>query len=756
MAENDILEELLNTYSTVPAVKTEEEEETVEVYPEEETPTPEETQQPAKEEVTPEETDDDMRVVPEQEEPQEDDVPAIDAVAEQEEKTAPPAEFPTQMFSLDDEETAEEAVQMTMEDFAAVEESAEEEQPENPSWEEQLEETRKEQIRDFQIRMNREETDFRYDDGEAPDELPTAQPLPEGAERLQKHVAFEGDYTSPTQKNDVAGELFFRYRSFRFRLLLALVPVVLLILSECTLVVYGQPTVMAPLFLLFNFAAFVALGGLLLPMLRDGFQAVRRRKLTVDTVPFAVFAVTFVHTALLWFRLPAVETGEARLLTAAAGVLLLLCGVGRMCRNSRILKNFAFLSKDGEKMAASLIEDERAAVEIGRRAVVAGVPRVAYFRSVKFLDDFMANSYIRDRYDEVLQRYLPCAAAVSVVVGILTAVFTKDFWNFFYALTACVCVTMPAASLALGVPLYRECKRQLKAGNMVCGYAAAERFGDLHGVALDVSDVYLENSVALHGMRLFGNARIDEVITDAAAVAIRSDGPLSGLFLRIIQEKTEILPPVENLVFEQDMGFSGWVGGRRVLVGNRKLLENHGVHTPSGDYERKYKKDGRELVYLSVAGELSAMFVISYVTDPTVAEALHELEGAGISLLIRSLDPNITEESLCAGFGISDFYVDLLTASAGRLYDRLRHDQEEKASAGAAVAGTLESMATLLCGCKRLRRRGIAAMIAQIVCGAIAALVCLSAAFSGGLISAGTLLLMLLGTALVSIVSAWF
>ncbi len=748
MSENDILEELLNTYSTVPEARTEREEEdtaqeaaVAEDVAAKDVPCPEEVPACEQEEAA-EETDDDMKVVPEE---------APDA-----EKAAPPAEFPTQMFSLDEED---EAVQMTMDDFAVppAEDLPAEEEEAAPSWEEQLEETRKEQIRDFQIRRNREDTDFRYEDGEAPDELPVSAPAEAAdTEEAEKDTPFEGDYTDPAQKDDVARELYFRYRSFRFRMLLSIVPVLLLLWSECTMLIYGQPTVIPALFLLFNFAAFTALGVLLLPMLRDGITAACHRKPTADTAPAAVFAVTWLHTALLWCRLPAVETGEARLLTAAAAVLLLLCAVGRMCKNSRILRNFAFLSKDGDKIAAAFIEDERTAVEIGRRAVVTGVPRVAFFRPVKFLDDFMANSYIRDRYDEVLERYLPCAAALSAVVGILSAVITRDVWNFFYSLTAALCVTLPAAPLALMLPLYRECKRQLKAGNMVCGYAAAERFGDLHGVALDISDVFLDNSVALHGIRPFGAARIDEVITDAAAVAIRSDGPLCGLFMRIIEGKTEMLQPVENLVFEQDMGFSGWVGGRRVLVGNRKLLENHGVDTPSGDYERKYKTNGRELVYLSVAGELSAMFIISYVTDPAVSAALHELQDAGVSMLIRSLDPNITEDSLCAGFDLSDYYVDLLTASAGRLYDRLRHDEEEKASAGAAVGGTMAHIATLLCGCKRLRRRGIAAMVTQLVCGALCAVAAVAVALSGGLLSVGTLLILILGTAAVSTVSGLF
>ena len=66
------------------------------------------------------------------------------------------------------------------------------------------------------------------------------------------------------------------------------------------------------------------------------------------------------------------------------------------------------------------------------------------------------------------------------------------------------------------------------------------------------------------------------------------------MFRRIIEDKVDILPAVDSLVYEQSMGLTGWVAGRRVLVGNRRLLENHGVDVPSRDYELRYTQNGRQ------------------------------------------------------------------------------------------------------------------------------------------------------------------
>ncbi len=728
MNEKDILDELLQDFATVPMKNATEE------------------AQPPVSEVETEETISPAESVVEEEPPAVSGDTMVIPALEVEPVVVSAFDEPTQVIHIEQETEPEDDFdgQMTMADFAPEEEAEPEtaaETEDEITWEQQLEQTRREKIRDFQIQQNREETAFRYDETEAPDETETTVEPTESTE--PQKIKFTGDFTEQAQAEDIAAELQHRCRSMKFRLWMTLIAVILLLCSEGTVLVYGVPTVAPSLFLVFNMLAFGSIIGLMFPMIRDGFTALVKRNPNAESISTLVAGVTTVHTLLQWCRLDAVETGEAPLLTAAAGVVLLLCGLGRLLRVCRICKNFDVVGKEGEKIAAALVQEERAAVEIGRRAVVAGVPRVVYFRKVKFLDSFLANSYVNDRYDAVIKRYIPAAALLAVLGGSIGGVVTASFWNALLFIGTLLCILLPATSLGLNLPLWRECRNQLRHGNMLCGFAAAERFGKVHGVALDVSDVYLHDSVMLHGIRTFGATRIDEAITDAAAVAIQTQGPLAGLFLRIIEYKTEILQEADNLVFEQDMGFSGWVGGKRVLVGNRKLLENHGVDTPSGDYEAKYKKNGRELVYLSVAGELSAMFVISYVTDQAVEEALHTLQDAKISLLVRSCDPNVTEKSLCEGFRLDDFYLDLLSASAGRMYDGLT-GEGESLSAGAAVGDGIAHIATLLTGCKRLRRRGFAAMLTQGLCALLGALICFMVMVSGAPLGAVPLLLILL------------
>lgn len=138
---------------------------------------------------------------------------------------------------------------------------------------------------------------------------------------------------------------------------------------------------------------------------------------------------------------------------------------------------------------------------------------------------------------------------------------------------------------------------------------------------------------------------------------------------------------------------AGWTAGR-VLVGNRRLLLNHGVDVPSLDYEARYAKNGRQLVYLSTAGELSAMFVVSYLPDESVQRALQQLCRAKVTVLVRSCDPNITAQQLCHCFDLDEYYVDILPAVAGRMYEQLVAKPAEETPAVLASNGYILGTAT--------------------------------------------------------------
>ena len=129
------------------------------------------------------------------------------------------------------------------------------------------------------------------------------------------------------------------------------------------------------------------------------------------------------------------------------------------------------------------------------------------------------------------------------------------------------------------------------------------------------------------------------------------------------------------------MGTSAWIYQKKVLVGNRDLLIRHGISVPKEEYENKYATNGRKALYLAVAGKIAAMFVVSYSADSALKKELKKLEKSGITILLKSCDPYINEESIIEIFGLPEGFVRVLTASNARVFEKYSDTVVEKSPA---------------------------------------------------------------------------
>ena len=581
---------------------------------------------------------------------------------------------------------------------------------EDEDWEERLEKERRKKAESFQLHglklTGEEEED--NDPSEEPD--------------LFEDGELE-DYGSYEETDAVRHELVYRRRTGWIQLILTgILTLILTVASAGTW--FHLPAASGVIAVTVNLFLLVVVALINHRTVGSGIAALFRMHATMESAAAATTLAVILHTAAQYGNLAAIQTGRAVLLTPVAALGLFLAALGRQMLFLRVGNNFQFVSWQGQKYAVRLIEDSRDATEIGRSAVALGEPVVSYVQKTGFLTGFLRNSYEEDAGDRTMRRYMPIAVGASLVLAaIYAAAKGISFPHLMEALTvfaSSVCLSAPLAVMtAVHFPMLRAAKRALRHGAMLVGGRAVDEFGEVHALAVDALDLFPSESVLLHGIKTFSGTRIDEAILDAAAVSIAAGGPLSSVFRRVIQEREEILQEVDTLVYEQDMGMSGWVGGRRVLIGNRRLLENHGVDVPSRDYEARYTKDRRQIVYLSTAGELSAMFVVSYVADESIADSLAALTDAGVTLLVRTCDPNVTEELICEVFDLDPYYVEVLSASAGRRFEQLASETAEESEAVLASNGRLDGVATAVTCCRRLHGASRIAVAVQVIGGAL-------------------------------------
>jgi hypothetical protein len=227
---------------------------------------------------------------------------------------------------------------------------------------------------------------------------------------------------------------------------------------------------------------------------------------------------------------------------------------------------------------------------------------------------------------------------------------------------------------------------------MIVSLDAAEKTACANAVVMDSADIFDRSRCTMHGMKDFKNIRIDDVLLYAAAMVIKSGGPMRESFEQVVDGRQDLLPPVKELVYEDKLGIAARIHGQKVLLGNRNMLVHHNIDVPEKALEERYSHSGRKVIYLAVAGKIAALFVVSYAVDKNLTGYFRALENSGIQVLVRTNDVNVTEELVSKSFGMPQENFKILSSVAGRLFKRRREAVCDRLPSAIVHDGTAFSM----------------------------------------------------------------
>lgn len=385
------------------------------------------------------------------------------------------------------------------------------------------------------------------------------------------------------------------------------------------------------------------------------------------------------------------------------------------------------------------IEDEEVAFEIGR-GLLLGDPDIRYSKPVKLPSHFVEITKKSDPANEIYARAIPAVLIAAGVIGAVTGFVTQSVYIGISAMTAVVLAGMPSAALLSSASGFSGVNKGLRAqGAMISGYDAAFDTLSANAIVIDAADLFQVSDCRLCGMKLYHKMRVDEALLYTAAMVIQSGGTLSSLFDGVIQSRRDILPQVESLAYEERLGCSGWIYNQRVLVGSRELLVKHNVDAPSREEERIFKKDGCEVLYLAVEGKTAALFVVSYAAAAQTADYLCRLEKYGISILVRTSDPNITEGLVEQIFHLPHNLVKIINPVAGDLFRDLVKQPPKDEPCGIIHDGRTESGLRAMLGAFILDEKFRLTEILSYIGVGLNVLLLAVLSFFSGLAQAGTL-----------------
>lgn len=458
------------------------------------------------------------------------------------------------------------------------------------------------------------------------------------------------------------------------------------------------------------------------PVISKGLKNLIAFKADSDSMTAVTAIACMIGLVTAFFRKDMAAAQTIHIYMPVGILALFLNAVGKDLIIKRAARNFRFVSKEFDRHGVVYVRDEERAERL-TRGTLGDFPILAKMRRTDFLTDFLKYTYSSDITDAYCRRVTPVCLIFSAIItffltffrmGTLASLDSAAFGFSIFSLLICAssCIAMP---FVVNIPLEKVSRTALKNKGIMLGYQSVDDLYDCNSILVDADTMFPERSVKMGGIKVFSNTKIDEALLEAASLASHAGSIMRQLFADVIAGRDDILYPIENFSIEEGMGLCGWTNNKRILLGNRELMTSHNIEgVPSKANEAEFTAAGQVPLYLSVSGNLAAMFIVDVEADRYVKRWAKKLCKNKVFLIIKSIDPCVTQKKIASLFGIPEGMIRVLPRKLHEDFD-YETRQAVRLSASMACTGRFSSLAQLILGTKVVHTSAVIGLILQTV-----------------------------------------
>jgi len=356
-------------------------------------------------------------------------------------------------------------------------------------------------------------------------------------------------------------------------------------------------------------------------------------------------------------------TGTLPMMTGPAALVLCLNAVGRRLNAVTVSENFQLVSAKVEHSVAYRLKDAGALKAVSQ-GLAEPHPSVLVSRPTQIFRSFLTNSAAHGTSDKNQQQFAWVLAACGAAAFLFTVISTKNAATAATAMAGVFCLAAPLAGTLLSALPARMMQRSAaQVGAVIPGWRDIRQLGRINVIQVTARDLFPAGCVTLAGIKPVKPEHIDTAIVYAASILSEAGPTLRDVFMNMLGENRSLLAKVDDRETVYGKGYVGWVNKRRVLVGNRALMQDYGIKIPSLEYEQHHTVNQRRVIYLAVSGKLFAMFQVAYQRDPDTAAVLETLHHNGLSLVVECDDFNCDVKLLETAYSLPAGSVKVLSSA---------------------------------------------------------------------------------------------
>lgn len=271
--------------------------------------------------------------------------------------------------------------------------------------------------------------------------------------------------------------------------------------------------------------------------------------------------------------------------------------------------------------------------------------------------------------DKVSGYFVPTVMLIATVAGITwyylgsRGIVKIHEAPSIFALTIFVAVMVIACPCSLGLAtptaIMVGTGRGAELGILIKSGEALEKAHKIDTIVFDKTGTLTIGKPKVTDIMSFSNIDEDEILRVAGALEEYSEHPLGEAIVEAGKERKLQFPKVEKFESITGKGVTGVIDGKKVYIGNIKLMRDFSIEIINENILEKLAYQGKTPMYIAIEDSLIGVIAVADILKPEAIETIKELKNRGYHVGMITGDNKLTAQAIGKEAGIDIIFAEV-------------------------------------------------------------------------------------------------
>jgi len=288
--------------------------------------------------------------------------------------------------------------------------------------------------------------------------------------------------------------------------------------------------------------------------------------------------------------------------------------------------------------------------------------------------------------DSVSAKFVPAVVFVAIASFVIW-VFVMQ--NFVMGLLSFIAVLIIACPCALGIAtpaaLMVGVGKGAEVGILIRGAEYLERSQKIKTVVFDKTGTLTKGEPSVTDIVPFNDYTKEDLLKWAGSVEMGSEHPLAQAVVKEAKRWNVKLDDLKDFEALSGMGVKAAVNDKRVLFGNRKLMQQFGIYS---DFEQpmiELESEGKTVMIVGVEHQIVGLIAVADTLKHSSVAAVNALKELGIETVMLTGDNERTAKAVAKNVGIDKVIANVLPGEKAAVIKQLQSEGKVVAMVGDGI-----------------------------------------------------------------------